>query len=263
MMRYYPEDESDREELVRLNAEPWMVEQLKLNPSYCSWGPGEDYMPGRRDNTESWRSALFFDRWDEMFALDDLNEVVHFHFEVTRDSLECASCIRTGYNPETRKLEVDFYDFDCTGRRWCDQVTQDEVDALVHEGRLWDLTRDCTPGVGWVDKVPPHHPTADEVNAWQRTRGFGHDAINRSILVKTRAERLGVWGECEECGGHGYVYTEPAARLALVLWVLHPRKGASRGVEIREIRQDELPAVYAYLREAAARNAERFGRIPV
>jgi hypothetical protein len=101
---------------------------------------------------------------------------------------------------------------------------------------------------------------AEEVNQKERS-GSVHDAINRMLLIKYRAERLGVYGECMVCEGHGYVYTAPTPTLALTLWVLHPRKGASRGVEIASVREDGLPAVRAYLRAAAERNADRFAKI--
>ena len=41
-MRHYPTDEDDMKEVARLEAPTWMVEQLKLNPSYVHWGPHED-----------------------------------------------------------------------------------------------------------------------------------------------------------------------------------------------------------------------------
>lgn len=66
---------------------------------------------------------------------------------------------------------------------------------------------------------------------------------------------------CDRCD-EGDVFTSPRARLGLTLWVLHPRKGASRGVRVREIQQAELGDVYLVLREAARQNAEAFGRIP-
>ncbi|MDP3770914.1 MAG: hypothetical protein Q8R16_01280 [bacterium] len=55
------------------------------------------------------------------------------------------------------------------------------------------------------DDVRLHMPTPDEVNRWERD-GMGHDAINRWILVETRAKRLGVWGKCRACHGKGVRY---------------------------------------------------------
>ncbi len=134
------------------------------------------------------------------------------------------------------------------------------MDALVGAGRLHDLTSTFVPGTGWQKDKP--NPTAEQVNTWAPTAFLGgHDAINRVICVETRAKRLGVYGRCERCAGKGYVFTAPAAVLKLTLWLLHPRKGCSRGVEIAEIREDELPAAYAYLAEAAQRNASRFAAV--
>lgn len=259
-MRTAPEGKYDHEELARLNAEPWMVEQLALNPSYPHWGPHEDYMCKRGDG---WESPLRRETWAEFdIHLDELNEVVNFYFEINRDGCECDECEGSGYNAATDRIADAFYSHGDPVKAWNDKITQDEVQALVNAGRLFDFTHTCNPGEGWVKRDPPVVPTADEVNAWQRGRGLGHDAINRGILVEARAKRLGVWGYCPKCEGHGHVFTEPAAKLGLVLWLLHPRKGASRGVEVRSIQREQLPEVYAFLRAAAARNAERFGKIP-
>lgn len=96
---------------------------------------------------------------------------------------------------------------------WHDKITQDEVQALVEANRLWDFTREWIPGEGWKDKDPPYTPTAEEVNAWERD-GFGHDAINRWILIEARCKRLGVWGLCPTCNGHGDLATDEQRQAA-------------------------------------------------
>lgn len=239
-MRTVPTDDDDRAELARLNAEPWMVECLSYNPDYVHWEPGEDYMS---TNDKGWATSLVVPTWPEFgpWELDEMNECVHFYFEIVRESRDCDVCGGTGYNPETRKIADDFYDFAGTGRRWVDRITQDEADVLMQEGR-------CKPGT-----------LAKDLNA---EGGRGHDAINRWILIEARAKRLGVWGKCSTCEGCGYTWTAPAARLGLVVWFLHPRKGCSRGVRVESIEQGELPAVFAFLREARDRNAARFSKIP-
>jgi hypothetical protein len=158
---------------------------------------------------------------------------------------------------------------------WDDKITQDEVEALVNDGRLWDFTR--VPlndeqaeevkqkveagGNNWLPHNNGRIPTAEEVNNKQHERGFGsHDGINRGILISRRCERLGVPTTCPTCEGHGYVYTAPDAHVRLTLWVLHPRKGCSRGVEIETIQQNELPEVYKLLKEASTRNRKRFAK---
>jgi hypothetical protein len=241
-MRYYPDSEYDWEEVKVLGVLDWQLDALKMNPEYCSWGPHEDYM--MKKESSGWEAPVFFDSWDEFsWSLDDLNELVNFYFQVTRDSIECEECGGEGYNPETGAISDAFYNFDYRGQKWADNITQDEVDALWEEGRLRR----------WKER-----PTAAEVNA---TGGNVHDAINRWILIETRAKRLGVWGKCEECAGRGEIFTEPIAHLEVVMWMIHPRKGASRGVEIGRVEMEQVKEVVEYLMEAADRNAQRFGRL--
>ena len=95
---------------------------------------------------------------------------------------KCPFCDGSGYNPETKQLSDDWYAFGSYYARWCDKITQDEVDALVEKGRLYDFTHEIVRGHGWVKKDPPYHPTAREVNTWARN-GRGHDAINQWICV--------------------------------------------------------------------------------
>ena len=123
-------------------------------------------------------------------------------------------------------------------------LSQDEVDALWIAQRLRKFTE---------------KPTPEQVHEWDQTE-MGHDAINVSILVRTRADRLGLPVKCATCGGSHAIEHQP--RLNLTLWVIHPRKGASRGVEFVDIQESQLPEIYAYLNEAASRNATRFTKLP-
>lgn len=80
------------------------------------------------------------------------------------------------------------------------------------------------------------------------------------ILIETRAKRLGVWGRCLHCGGRGYVFTEPTAHASVVLWMIHPQKGCSRGVEVLHLDQEDVPKVRAWLGKASKRNVKRFSK---
>lgn len=235
----------DQEEAEKLNADQWQLDLLKLNPGYTCWGPHEDYMSS---DVSSWSSRIISSTWPSFgpWKLDDYNEVVNFYFSVSRASEECSCCGGNGYHADAQQVVNTFYaHMNPRGEHWNDKITQDELDALVEAGR-------AKPG-----------SLLDDVNAQNApgARGFGHDAINRFILTRARLSRLGIPVECAECGGSGSVYTAPSAHVSLVLWVLHPRKGASRGVEIERIEQSDLPAIFAYLREAAERNAHRFSAI--
>lgn len=261
-MRHYDKnDKYDRDYAKKLKAEPWMLELIKLNKHYTAWGCFEDYMY-RED--AGWESRSILQTFDEMWGLDDLNECVNYYFNVTRAHKKCVECNESGYNPETKKISDTFYDFEGTGNRWCDKITQDEVEALVKHGRLRDVVgRSCyydeelNTWIGWENNVkieiePPTMPLAEDINENERT-GMGHDAIDRAILIETRAKRLRVFGYCEYCKGNGYIYTSDTAKLGLQLWILHPRKGCSKGVYIENIKQEDLPKVKKYLLEARDR----------
>lgn len=282
MRKFDPNDPSDVKESETIKAKQWQLDTLSLNPSYVWWGNFEDYMWKKKE--EGWDSPIEYQNFSEMFKLDELNECVNFYFAVNRASCECKRCDQTGLNPATKRISDDWYDFDKTGRKWCNKITDDEVEVLVREGRLSDLMpngswyhfseenncwevmdRTLTNEKGrqgvWVKCDKPVLPTAEQVNEWEDGKGFGHDAINRCICIETRAKREGVYGLCEDCKGRGYVFTEPEAKLQLQLWMIHPRKGCSRGVFVHEILQEEIPQVRELLREAADRNAERFSKV--
>lgn len=134
------------------------------------------------------------------------------------NSQKCKSCDQTGLNLATKDISDTWYSFDeqewlydSNNKRynnlaWSNHLTQLEVDALVDAGRLVDFTHDFVGNdKGWVEKNPAYRPNAEDVNLWSR-KGMGHDAINKSICVKARAESLGVYGVCEHCQGDGEIW---------------------------------------------------------
>jgi hypothetical protein len=161
-------------------------------------------------------------------------------------SQECKSCDRSGYNPETKKIHDEWYNFDNavyrpnpyrTNARYnikahSNHITESEVEALVRGGRLSDLMdswyhfndeknvwekldRPLPRGEReWVECKQPTFPTPEEVNRWNMT-GMGHDSINSSICVRTRAQELGVYGMCDTCDGEGEIwYSDTVKQLA-------------------------------------------------
>jgi hypothetical protein len=219
----------------------------ELRQGYIGWNPNADYMwkDGHGwDTRKKYRSEEYLRDW---FPSDfDYNQVVDFYFERITPSVKCEACNGVGYNPETKKLSDDWYTHLRTdGKRgWSENLTQDEVQALFDQGRMFGFKK-C--------------PTAAEANAWFRKNM--HDAINHWICVEVRAKRLGVWGNCEHCGGKGYIPTEPEM-LTLNLWMTHPRKGASRGIEITHIPDKHLPIYYGLLGEWKKRLIKRFENVP-
>lgn len=61
------------------------------------------------------------------------------------------------------------------------------------------------------------------------------------------------------------LYKDPndgQTKLGLQMWVIHPRKGASRGVYLKEIKnEEELNIVINYLINAKNRNYQRFNKL--
>jgi hypothetical protein len=119
-------------------------------------------------------------------------------------------------NAETREIADAWYNHGGAAfAAWHDKITQDEVDALIASGRLKDFTHKFVTGKGWLPIEPRPQVTAGQVNAWERGRSLGHDALNRFICVEARARRLGVWGLCSMCQGDGEIwFSEEIKKLA-------------------------------------------------
>lgn len=101
-----PECKWDQSELHQIKAEKWMLDLLDLNPDYVHWGPYEDYMIVE----EGWSSRWIQDTWDgPPLRLDDYNEVVHFYFEIDRESEKCEICGGTGIHPDAQWINNSFY----------------------------------------------------------------------------------------------------------------------------------------------------------
>lgn len=168
---------------------------------------------------------------------------------------------------------------------WMYHIEQSEVEALVRHGRLHDLLKptrsiedpalestmyyfeeDTQQWMGWVQKGdtrervpvnPPEMPTAEEVNAWARGRGMGHDSINHWVCTEARARRLGVYGKCEKCGGLGHLFQgEPY--LVCNIWLAHPRKGASRGIRVHHVTDEGIAILKQFFRTSYKQHTDHF-----
>ena len=114
----------------------------------------------------------------------------------------------------------------------------------------------------WMLKLLGYNP---EYTSWgpeedyMATRGHGWD----SRQFFSSWSDFGPWhlNELNECVNF-YFEVNKGPCVSLVLWWTHPRKGCSRGLMVNNIQESELVSVFAFLKEAAKRNAERFGRIP-
>lgn len=146
MRSFDKSDESDCKDAASLNAEPWMLALLEVNPSYCHWGPYEDYMmaPGRDEGPETnpykkdsgWASRVLKGTWKEFrpsdgsgWTLDELNECVHFYFKVNRASKRCETCGGDGYHPDAHWISESFYEHSSP---FCNETQQQrEINTLM------------------------------------------------------------------------------------------------------------------------------------
>lgn len=125
---------------------------------------------------------------------------------------QCPWCKGRGLSPEAQQVSDDWYDFAGTGRRWCDAITDDEVAALIEAGRLRDFTHTWSRETGWQRRADGYVPSAEEVNAWQRGPGMGHDSINAWVCLEARCKRLGITHDCAKCDGTGELWSSLEAK---------------------------------------------------
>jgi hypothetical protein len=205
-------------------------------------------------------------------------------------SMPCKSCGGSGLNPETEKLNESWYSSDDTewvwlekgkkrfnNKAWQYHLTQDEVLALIKEGRLMDFTHNPrndeqlkivkekvkNGGNSWLPKSNGYIPTAEEVNEWAKI-GMGHDSINRWICVEARAKRLGFYGKCKYCKGDGELWHSDEIKKLSEDWEdFEPPKG--EGFQLWETTSEGSPISPVFnaldeLCEWAADNTTTFGR---
>jgi hypothetical protein len=277
-MRHYNEnDKYDVEEALKNNLEQWHKDLLAMNPGYTCWGSYEDYMC---DDGDGWNRRIIEEEWDGGVGLDDYNEVANFYFEIVRPAVPCKECGQIGLNPETKRLADAWYRHSCPPGEepWAKKLEAEEVEALAAHGRLngYGITefgdysyrynkdestwKRALPGGKWESCNKPTMPSPDVVNKMAESPMF-HDAINRMVCVEARAKKLGLYGLCPHCNGDGYIYTSAEPQVSLQLWLLHPRKGASRGVFYKSIKKNEIPEVLAYLAQCRDRIADKFSRV--
>lgn len=100
---------------------------------------------------------------------------------------------------------------------WLHHLNQDDVDALVADGRLRDFTHTWSREGGWQPKEPAVTPTAEQVNDWS-LRGMGHDGINASVVIRARCEREGIDDTCPTCKGHASLEKYEGQRAEAEAW---------------------------------------------
>lgn len=111
---------------------------------------------------------------------------------------------------------------DLFNESWSHHLDQDDVDALVAEGRLTSFTHHFVEGEGWLKNAERQPPTPREVNEWSISGGLGHDAINAWVVIAASCKRRQIAAECANCGGQGFTWTSEEARLKQEAWTPTP-----------------------------------------
>ena len=114
-MRYYPKDKYDWKEVreLGLRKNDWKLNMLKKNPEYLCWGNYEDYMCNKE---EGLNRPVELEEVEDLWQLDNFNELVNFYFEIYRKSEVCKWCEGTGLNPATKKISDDWWNDTLAGK---------------------------------------------------------------------------------------------------------------------------------------------------
>ena len=152
---------------------------------------------------------------------------------------ECKECDGSGYSRHYKKLHDLWYSFDnenykpnpfregyrYNANAWCNNLTEDDVKALIKADRLWDFTRVpinkeqeeiikkkmADGGNSWLPFNNGFIPTPKEVNDWN-IKGLGHDSINAWVCIKSRLKKEGKPYKCPNCKGSGENWQHPKSK---------------------------------------------------
>lgn len=102
--------------------------------------------------------------------------------------------------------------------QWGHHLSQADVDLLLAEGELRDLTRRWDPEKRQSVPIdPPPALTADEVNSWSLT-GFGLSSTAAYVLIRARCAARGEPVTCATCEGEGTAWRTPEHKATYEAW---------------------------------------------
>jgi len=158
---------------------------------------------------------------------------------------ECKECNGSGYSREYQKLHDEWYSFDNVDYKpnpfrqgcvynaaaWCNNLTKEDVTALLKADRLWDFTRVpindeqkeivkqkiADGGNSWLPFNNGYIPTPQEVNEWN-LKDMGHDSSNAWYCIEARLKREGKPIRCSKCKGTGENWQHPKAKSLYKNW---------------------------------------------
>lgn len=156
--------------------------------------------------------------------------------------IRCPECTGRGFNQATLQLYRDW-------ENWQYQLTQEEVEQLARKDHLWEFTRVPrseeekqrigTHPNGVLKENTGYIPTAAEVNAWAKSKR-SYTATVQWFCVITRADRLGIYGQCPVCDGAGELWALESSRLLAEKWV-RPEPPVGEGYQLWENTSEGSP----------------------
>jgi hypothetical protein len=166
---------------------------------------------------------------------------------------KCKECEGLGWSKDYNKLQDKWYSFDNSHYKpnpynsnarynsaaWNNNLTTDDVQALLDADKLWDFTRIpisdeqkeivkkkiADGGNSWLPFNNGYIPTCEEVNEWN-LKGMGHDSINCSIVIEAKLKKQGKSHLCSSCDGSGENWQSEKAKEDYEKWEdYEPPKG--------------------------------------
>lgn len=136
--------------------------------------------------------------------------------------------------------------FDTWPQARCYFDEKSDVDLNLCVDFYFDVRHDTAKCPGCAHSNRPNDGLSDLGRRLRREAG---DPITSLDWFRAGEERHGDAILCAGCKGDGEVRTGPD-RLVFHAWLLHPRKGASRGVTVKQVRPEELDDVRLVLRRS-------------